>query len=52
MGRSTVSFIGRDAATTAKVSPFSFEYLGTCSSRQVMKLPSRRLTRLTYLVMR
>ena len=47
-----MSFIGKDAATAAKASAFSFESLETCSSRQAMKLPSCRLTGLTYLVMR
>ena len=45
------SFIGRDEATTAKVSFISFESLGICSNRQAVKLPSRILTRLTYLIL-
>ena len=44
--------MGRDVATAAKAFAFSFEFLGTCSSRHGAKLPKRRLTRLTYLVMR
>ena len=35
----------------ANVSTFSFESLETCSSCQDAKFPSRRVTRLTYLVL-
>ena len=51
MGRNTVSFIGRDVAMVAKAFAFLFESLETCSNFQATKFPSRKLTRLTNLVM-
>ena len=44
--------VGRDAATVAKASAFSFEPLGICSSFQAAKISSLSVTRHTYLAMR
>ena len=44
--------IGREAATKAKVSAFSLESLGICSSFQTGKLLKRCFTRKTYFTIR
>ena len=48
MGRYRVSFIGKDAATTAKASARSLLSLGTCSSFQVVRVLNFYLTREAY----
>ena len=48
MGRYIVSFIGKEAATTAKASTLSLESLGTCSSFQAERVLNFYLTREAY----
>ena len=52
MGRYIVSFIGKEAATTAKASALSLESLGTCSSSQVERVFNFCLTREAYFAIR
>ena len=52
MGRYIVSFIGKDAATTAKALAHSLLSLGTCSSFQVVMVLNFCLTREAYFAIR
>ena len=52
MGRYIVSFIGQEAATTAKASALSLESLGTCSSFQAERVLNLHLTREAYFAIR
>ena len=52
MGRYIVSFIGKDAATTAKALTLSLLSLGTCSSFQVVRVLNFCLTREAYFAIR
>ena len=52
MGRYIVSFIGKDAATTAKASARSLLSLRTCSSFQAVRLLNFCLTREAYFAIR
>ena len=52
MGRYIVSFIGKEAATTAKASTLSLRSLGTCSSFQAERVLNFCLTREAYFVIR
>ena len=52
MGRNIVFVIGRDAVAADKVSAFSLESLGTCSSFHVEKPARRYLIRATYFAIR
>ena len=52
MGSNTVSVIGNETAMAAKVSAFSLQSQGTCSSFQVERVFNFCLTREAYLVIR
>ena len=52
MGRYIVSFIGKEAATTAKASTLSLKSLGTCSSSQVERVFNFCLTGKAYFAIR
>ena len=52
MGRYIVSFIGKEAATTAKASTLSLQSLGTCSSFQAERVLNLCLTREAYFSIR
>ena len=52
MGRYIVSFIGKDAATTARASARSLLSLGICSSFQVVRVLNFCLTREVYFAIR
>ena len=52
MERYIVSFIGKEAAATAKASALSLESLGTCSSFQAEMVLNLYLTREAYFAIR